>query len=85
MLIVKAIDELRRSYPLALLCRLAGFSVKTFCYQKKPAAGLDKYAAARQGILEIWKRHRSCCRYDRLTHPSRPRLASPWTARPCTG
>lgn len=65
---MKAVDELRRNYPLALLCRLAGFSVKTFYYQKKLAAGPDKYAAAKQGILETWKRHRSCYGYDRLTH-----------------
>ena len=55
---MKAVDELRRNYPLALLCRLA--------YQKKLAAGPDKYAAAKQGILETWKRHRSCYGYDRL-------------------
>ena len=63
---MKAVDELRRNYPLALLCRLAGFCVKTFYYQKKLAAGPDKYTAAKQGILETWKRHRSCYGYDRL-------------------
>ena len=65
---MKAVDELRPRFPLAMLCNLAGFSVKTYYYQKRLAAKPDRHAGARQAILEIWKRHKSCYGYDRLTH-----------------
>ena len=54
-----------------MLCRTAGFSVKTYYYQKRLAAGPDKHAADREAILETWKRHRCCYGYDRLAHALR--------------
>lgn len=51
-----------------MLCRTAGFSVKTYYYQKRLAAGPDRHAADREAVLETWKRHKCCYGYGRLAH-----------------
>ena len=61
------IQKLRRTYPLAVLLRLAGLARSTYYYHTKCLAGPDKYAKIREEIACIFHENRGRYGYRRIT------------------
>ena len=61
-----AITELRRTYPLAALLKVAGIPRSTYYYHSRKANAVDKYAKERAEIIAIYQENQGRYGYRRI-------------------
>ena len=61
-----AITELRRTYPLAALLKVAGIPRSTYYYHSQKANAVDKHAKERAEIIAIYQENQGRYGYQRI-------------------